>query len=286
MKDTVISAVAAAAFLLLFVNGLRIILQKSVIRAVQKVQVFSIPKLQLTLPSKSDIGAYVEGLIGTASSRPLDTLVLAVISSMPLMVRYADRWPWRLRLVCAVAVSLAYACFTIAHINRGMASRDSGKVVMCAFWAYFAFILVGLGAVEVIARAAAEGTPSLAFCAVFFGWVPLCLLYLTKRLLDRYKGFLPRVAAVVVSLSVLEVLLRLWFFSCLEGIGAVPSDVFEGTPKDMLVRAIVIGGNPPLQHGSHQFHLIYDIIRSIQFAVATIFLSVPGNQLSGRDGRQ
>lgn len=194
MKDTVISAVAAAAFLLLFVNGLRIILQKSVIRAVQKVQAFSIPKLQLTLPSKSDIGAYVEGLIGTASSRPLDTLVLAVISSMPLMVRYADRWPWRLRLVCAVAVSLAYACFT-------------------------------------------------------------------------------------------EVLLRLWFFSCLEGIGAVPSDVFEGTPKDMLVRAIVIGGNPPLQHGSHQFHLIYDIIRSIQFAVATIFLSVPGNQLSGRDGQ-
>lgn len=283
MKDLVISTLATAIFLVLFLNGLRVMLQKKVNWAIQKIHALSIPKFQLTLPSKSDIGAYVKGLVDTAISRPLVTLVLLVLSSMPLMTRYIGQLPRRFRLVYVVAVGLAYACFIMAHINRGMASRDSSTVVMYAFWAYLIFILVGLGAMQSIADAAAKGTPSLVLCAVLFGWAPLCLVYLTKRLLDRCKGFMPRVGVVVACVLMLEMFDRLWLASYLEGIGVVPPDVFDGTPIDMLVRLLEIGGDPPLQHANHHSRLIYDIVRRIQFAVVTILLSLPGNQQNRND---
>ncbi len=236
MKDLVISTLATAIFFVLFLNGLRVMLQKKVNWAIQKLYALSIPKFQLTLPSKSDIWAYVEGLVDAASSRPLGTLVLLVLSSMPLMTRYIGQLPRCFRLVYVVAVGLAYACFIMELISRGMASRASSTVVMYAFWAYLIFILVGLGAMQSIADAAAKGTPSLVLCAVLFGWAPLCLVYLTKRLLDRCKGFMPRVGVVVACVLMLEMFDRLWFASYLEGIGAVPPDVFDGTPIDMLVR--------------------------------------------------
>lgn len=283
MKDLVISTLATAIFLALFLNGFRVMLQKKVNWAIQKIHTLSMPKFQLTMPSKSDVSAYVKGLVDTVTSRPLVTLVLLVLSSMPLMNRCIGQFPRCFRLAYVVAVGLAYACFITELINRSMASRDSSAAVMYAFWTYLILILVGLGAMQSIADAAAKGTASLVICAVFFGWAPLCLVYLTKRLLDRCKGFMSKVGVVATYMLMFEMFDRLWFASYLEGIGVVPPDVFDGTPTDMLVRFLEIGGDARLYHRNYYFGLIYNGVRAIHCIIVSILLSLPGNQRNTKD---
>lgn len=55
MKDVVISALARAVLLLLFLNGVRIILKKAVTWAVEGIRILRVPRIPLNPPEKADI---------------------------------------------------------------------------------------------------------------------------------------------------------------------------------------------------------------------------------------